>query len=43
MRELKRKLFAPEALVHRTHAPGATLEGDFFESWVRIREPCLDW
>lgn len=34
--DLKRELFGTEAFVHRTHAPGDTLEGDFFESWARI-------
>lgn len=36
VRDLKREMFAAEAFVHRTHAPGETLEGDFFENWVRI-------
>ena len=34
--DLRRELCPPEAAVHRTHRPGATLEGDFFESWARI-------
>ncbi|MGH8674085.1 MAG: IS21 family transposase [Burkholderiales bacterium] len=34
--DLRRELFAVEAFVHRTHQPGDTLEGDFFENWVRI-------
>lgn len=34
--DLKRELFGTEAFVHRTHAPGDTLEGDFFESWAKI-------
>ena len=33
---IKRELFAPEAFIHRTHRAGETLEGDFFESLVRI-------
>jgi len=33
---LKGELFPAEAFVHRTHRPGDTLEGDFFESFVRI-------
>lgn len=33
---LRRELQAPEAFVHRTHAPGATEEGDFFETWAEI-------
>jgi Transposase and inactivated derivatives len=36
VRDLKRAMFAVEAFVHRTHSPGDTLEGDFFESWARI-------
>lgn len=36
VQDLKRELFGTEAFVHRTHAPGDTLEGDFFESWARI-------
>lgn len=33
---LRRELFPPEAFVHRTHAPGRTMEGDFGESWACI-------
>ena len=36
VRDLKGELFPAEAFVHRTHRPGETLEGDFFESWARI-------
>ncbi len=36
VRDLKRELFPVEAFVHRTHRPGDTLEGDFFESFARI-------
>jgi transposase len=34
--KLRRKLFAPEGFVHRTHRPGATVEFDFGESRARI-------
>jgi transposase len=34
--DLRGELSPPEAAVHRTHKPGATLEGDFFETWARI-------
>lgn len=34
--DLRRELREEEAYVHRTHKPGATLEGDFFEHVVRI-------
>ncbi len=34
--EIRRELQAPEAFVHRTHALGATVEGDFFETWAEI-------
>jgi transposase len=33
---LRRELRPPEAFVHRTHAPGETLEGDFFETWAEV-------
>lgn len=36
VRVLRLELKGIEAFVHRTHLPGATLEGDFFEHWVRI-------
>jgi len=36
VRELERELFGTEAFVHRTHAAGDTLEGDFFEAWAEI-------
>jgi transposase len=36
VREVRRELFWPEAFVHRTHLPGETLEGDFFETWAEI-------
>lgn len=36
VRSLRRERVAPEAFVHRTHAPGDTLEGDFFEAWARV-------
>jgi transposase len=34
--KLRLLMFAPEAFVHRTHAPGATVEFDFGESRARI-------
>ena len=34
--KMRTQLFAPEAFVHRTHAPGATSEFDFGESRARI-------
>ncbi len=36
VRSMRQKLSSPEAFVHRTHAPGDTLEGDFFEAWARV-------
>jgi len=36
VRSIRRELSSPEAFVHRTHAPGDTLEGDFFEAWARV-------
>ena len=36
VRALRLEIFPIEGFVHRTHQPGDTLEGDFFESWVRI-------
>lgn len=33
---LRRKLFPAEAFVHRTHAPGDTMEADFGESWAVV-------
>ena len=33
---IRRECFSPETFVHRTHAPGDTLEGDFFEAWARV-------
>jgi len=33
---LRRSLLTPEAFVHRTHEPGATMEVDFGESWVVV-------
>ncbi len=36
VRDLKRELFGTDAFVHRTHAAGDTLEGDFFEAWAEI-------
>lgn len=34
--EVRDRLFAKEAFVHRTHRPGRTLEGDFGESWAIV-------
>ena len=34
--EVKGRLFAPEAFVHRTHRPGHTLEGDFGETVIEV-------
>lgn len=36
VRDMKRELFGAEAFVHRTHAAGDLLEGDFFEAWAVI-------
>jgi transposase len=33
---LRRALQSPPAFVHRTHAPGETIEGDFGESWAVV-------
>jgi transposase len=34
--ELRGRLFPKDVFVHRTHAPGKTMEGDFGQSWARI-------
>lgn len=33
---VRRRLFPREAFVHRTHAPGDTMEVDFGESWAEV-------
>lgn len=34
--KIRRRLFPREGFVHRTHPPGTTLEGDFFETWAEV-------